>query len=225
MKKLLAFMSIAVATTTMMFANVEINLRFSGNFTNVKTEEDWHGAALKTELQSNLFGFDNEINFWFGHPWILDIGLSTGFDFGFGTAKNTTEYTVKGIGIETSGSKFSGGVGLSLAPAVQFNVGAYNSFFVAPGIRFGTIFTTANTMTAYFIPEFALDLAYKFWFSKHVGLNVGYQLEVPFTIYSGCKESSAPSGKLDYNSAIGNRLVLGFAFNIGKRYYGTGYDE
>lgn len=243
MKKILAFLGVAAATATMVFANAEINLRFFGDFMSVKAEEtaaydSYEVAKLSTEAKISTFGLELETNFWFVHPWILDIGLSTGFDFGFGPF--TTEYEAKLLGrtvYNDDSVNPAVAAALSIAPAVQFNVGQYNSFFVSPGFRFpiGFVFDATygieeredeDNVEKYYstngfffiIPEFALNLGYKLWFSKHVGLNIGYQLEVPLSVIFDDE-------KADYDSAIANRFYLGFAFNIGKRYYGTGMND
>ena len=200
----------------MMFANVEINPRLFGDFMTVKTEQEIFKTKASIESNYNVFGAELEADFWIVHPWLLDIGLNTAVDAGFGTVKNTT--TAGRFSISNTTSTYT--LGVTLAPAVQFNLGEHHSFFLAPGFRFGVMnykyeISTGNsnytTNKFFFTPEFALDLGYKFWFNNFLGLNAGYQLEVPLSIQDG-------GDKLDYDSAIANRVYIGLCLNLGDRH-------
>lgn len=225
MKKLLAFMGLAVTTASMMFANVELNTRLFGDFTNIKTEEEIYFVKTEMDLDFSLFGAEFESNFWFAHPWILDIGLSTALDAGFGTGKTKISATIAGQTVSVTDEEATGAAGFSIAPAVQFNLGKKNSIFFAPGFRFAVIdwvyevadeYETSTEDRILFSPEFTLDAGYKFWLLNFLALNVGYQLELPLGI-----TDMAEGEKLEYDSALAHRVYLGVCLNLGKRNTGS----
>ncbi len=220
MKKLLAFMGLAVVTASMMFANVEINPRLFGDFESIKTKEDLKIYKADLTVDYSFFGAEIEGNFWFAHPWILDIGLSTALDAGFGKGKTELSVTILNQKMSVSNTESAFTAGFSIAPAVQFNVGKKNSIFLAPGFRFAlmNLKYTANdgrgnnTSSDKFLfsPEFTLDAGYKFWIFDSLALNAGYQLELPLGIYNG-------GDKYEIDSALGHRIYLGVCLNLGKR--------
>lgn len=123
MKKLLAFLGLAVVTASMMFANVEINPRLFGDFESIKTKEDLKIYKADLTVDYSFFGAEIEGNFWFAHPWILDIGLSTALDAGFGKGKTELSVTILNQKMSVSNTESAFTAGFSIAPAVQFNLG------------------------------------------------------------------------------------------------------
>lgn len=79
MKKLVSFFAVAIVSAAMMFANGELNVRGFGQFVNFSDAKLVGNYESKVDLIN--FGLEVEGNLWFVHPWIMDIGLSTGYSF------------------------------------------------------------------------------------------------------------------------------------------------
>ena len=213
MKKLVSFFAVAIVSAAMMFANGELNVRGFGQFVNFSDAKLVGNYESKVDLMN--FGLEVEGNLWFVHPWIMDVGLSTAVDLGFGTASN--KGTVLGNSVSSSEPDFE--FGFTIAPAVQFNLNEKHSIFVAPGIRFPLTITKyevsfGNTKSSgekyLFYPEFTLDIGYKFWFTNFLGINAGYELGIPLTLMEG-------GNKVETASAFSNKFYIGVALNLGKR--------
>ncbi|EID85971.1 hypothetical protein MSI_04020 [Treponema sp. JC4] len=217
MKKVLSLMAVAITSVTMMFANVEINLRVFGDFPTFKGSEKFLTTTYDTKTSFVDIGLELETNFWIIHPWLLDIGVNTALDFGGGVYQSKIADVTNTEGQAT--------IGFSIAPAVQINFAEHHSAFFAPGFRFPASVTkiggygeeSENTKFITY-PEFTLDFGYKLWAGNHFGFNIGYELGLPL----GFKVNNS---EYKWDSMYSNKIYLGFCTNIGKRYTGTEFDE
>lgn len=231
MKKLLSFLSLVTVSATMMFANVEINPRIYGDFISFNREYSFsigstNLASISYDANIIQCGAELETNFWFAHPWIMDIGLSTSLDIGFGPATYKTTVKLLRTSISSDLSDFVFSSSFCIAPAFQFNAGRKHSIFFAPGLQLNALSYKKIQYTTYgadkdkhgvfdLLSTFAIDFGYKYWFGNKAGLNLGYQLELPLKSLSTYK----------FDSGIGNRFYAGLCFNLGKRYFNSKREE
>ncbi|MBP3709787.1 MAG: hypothetical protein J6I73_05220 [Treponema sp.] len=241
MKRILLSVAAAAMMATAASAfNFELDLNYQAILKNSFTIEKIDNYAIPKSLQSKIaysspFGIDANCNFYFGSPWIMDIGLNVGGGFELFTdvtangnsIRKTIITPLKDAGVAVNAIGFGGFA--KLGPAFRFNLHKMHSLYFSPAFFFGydSYDVTYEGTTAFRIEAAALgidfDVGYRLWLVNRerfsFGLDIGLDFTVP--VYIATYSRAAGEGGVDGEAghAFGTKLYIGVCLNSGKRAY------
>lgn len=245
MKRIFVCLLLCAGLGTSAFANVELLLNLGLLPVSAQTFTEKHdGKPFRRVKKRIQFGLDlnilePEINTFFLSPTsFLDVGINMNVNFipylEWGGKAGVTSDGKKYAAIETADA-FDSFFGITLGPAVRFNLNERNSFLVSPGLHFDIGFGTQPLFSdgesdagssadySYYDLAFTLDLGYRFWFVSRsdfcFGLALGTDLSFPFWMGSNyTPDDSDNNYSISYSrKGFGLRVYIGVVFNSGER--------
>ena len=108
---------------------------------------------------------------------------------------------------------------VAIGPVFRCRINEKNAFYITPGIQLnfeqdfyiGSGVTNCKAIGVEFAPS--LDLAYRHWFTDRVGLNLGFDMDIPLIGYYG-KSYNYWNGKYTDTVTQGSTTGVGFEYHF-----------
>ena len=221
MKKLIALIFLAcVSMASLAAQEMDINYYYlkseTLNITDANDDSaDIDRSAVPVGLELNIDIPFNESAFQIG------MNINIGMDFGS---------TYEMAAWEEQEDFFTASYFFSLGLLLRLNLGKHNSFSFRPGFQYTQVLgngsfyfrgydTDVDIKTDAKFLAFSLNLAYAFWFSNTVGLNVGLDWDKPFVgLYTITnRDDSTDTYSFDIKGDSSLRFFVGIAIYFGNR--------